>query len=93
MTSSKWEVFVSVYRSFSGSFWQVRFIGSDSPFGGFFSKERILLSTFSHPEPIYKVLAVVAEIGALITVLYTFRMFFIAFWRDLLSAMMLQRKI
>jgi NADH-quinone oxidoreductase subunit L len=49
------------------------------PFGGFFSKDRILLSTFSHPEPIYKVLALVAEVGALITVLYTFRMFFVAF--------------
>jgi NADH-quinone oxidoreductase subunit L len=49
------------------------------PFGGFFSKDRILLSTFSHPEPIYKVLALVGEVGALITVLYTFRMFFVAF--------------
>jgi NADH-quinone oxidoreductase subunit L len=49
------------------------------PFGGFLSKDRILLSTFSHPEPIYKVLAVLAEVGALITVLYTFRMFFVAF--------------
>ncbi len=49
------------------------------PFGGFFSKDRILLSTFSHPEPIYKFLGLVAEIGALITVLYTFRMFFVAF--------------
>jgi NADH-quinone oxidoreductase subunit L len=54
-------------------------LGAIPPFGGFFSKDRILLSTFSHPEPIYKVLAVVAEIGALITVLYTFRMFFVAF--------------
>ncbi len=49
------------------------------PFGGFFSKDRILLSTFSHPEPIYKLLGLIAEIGALITVLYTFRMFFVAF--------------
>ncbi len=49
------------------------------PFGGFFSKDRILLSTFSHPEPIYKLLGFIAEIGALITVLYTFRMFFVAF--------------
>lgn len=49
------------------------------PFGGFFSKDRILLSTFSHPEPIYKFLALIAEIGAVITVLYTFRMFFVAF--------------
>jgi NADH-quinone oxidoreductase subunit L len=49
------------------------------PFGGFFSKDRILLSTFSHPEPIYKALALIGEVGALITVLYTFRMFFVAF--------------
>jgi NADH-quinone oxidoreductase subunit L len=49
------------------------------PFGGFFSKDRILLSTFSHPEPIYKFLSLIAEIGAVITVLYTFRMFFVAF--------------
>ncbi len=49
------------------------------PFGGFFSKDRILLSTFSHPESIYKVLALIGEVGALITVLYTFRMFFVAF--------------
>ena len=49
------------------------------PFGGFFSKDRILLSTFGHPEPIYKFLALIAEIGAVITVLYTFRMFFVAF--------------
>ena len=49
------------------------------PFGGFFSKDRILLSAFSHPEPIYKFLALIAEIGAVITVLYTFRMFFVAF--------------
>jgi NADH-quinone oxidoreductase subunit L len=49
------------------------------PFGGFFSKDRILLAAFSHPEPIYKVLALIGEIGAVITVLYTFRMFFVAF--------------
>jgi len=49
------------------------------PFGGFFSKDRILLSTLSHPEPIYKFLGLIAEMGALITVLYTFRMFFVAF--------------
>ena len=49
------------------------------PFGGFFSKDRILLSAFSHPEPIFKVLALIGEVGALITVFYTFRMFFVAF--------------
>src|SRR5512143_2406254 len=31
------------------------------PFGGFFSKDRILLSAFSHPEPIFKVLALIGE--------------------------------
>ncbi len=54
-------------------------LGAIPPFGGFFSKDRILLSTFNHPDPIYKFLALVAEIGAVITVLYTFRMFFVAF--------------
>ncbi len=54
-------------------------LGAIPPFGGFFSKDRILLSTFSRPETIYKISAIVAEIGALITVLYTFRMFFVAF--------------
>jgi NADH-quinone oxidoreductase subunit L len=49
------------------------------PFGGFFSKDRILLSALSHPEAIYKVLFVIGELAAVITVLYTFRMFFIAF--------------
>jgi NADH-quinone oxidoreductase subunit L len=49
------------------------------PFGGFFSKDRILLSTFSHPETIYKILFAAGEVGAVFTVLYTFRMFFIAF--------------
>jgi NADH-quinone oxidoreductase subunit L len=54
-------------------------LGAIPPFGGFFSKDQVLLSTLSHPELIYKILAVIAEIGALITVLYTFRMFFVAF--------------
>jgi NADH-quinone oxidoreductase subunit L len=54
-------------------------LGAIPPFGGFFSKDRILLSTLSHPEVIYKVLFAVGELAALITVLYTFRMFFVAF--------------
>jgi NADH-quinone oxidoreductase subunit L len=54
-------------------------LGAIPPFGGFFSKDRILLSTFSHPETIYKILFVVGEVGAVFTVLYTFRMFFIGF--------------
>jgi NADH-quinone oxidoreductase subunit L len=54
-------------------------LGAIPPFGGFFSKERVLLSTLSHPETIYKILFVIGEVGAVFTVLYTFRMFFIAF--------------
>ncbi|HUL30641.1 MAG TPA: NADH-quinone oxidoreductase subunit L [Thermodesulfobacteriota bacterium] len=54
-------------------------LGAIPPFGSFFGKDRILLSTFSHPEAVYKVLAVIGELGAVITVLYTFRMFFVAF--------------
>jgi NADH-quinone oxidoreductase subunit L len=54
-------------------------LGAIPPFGGFFSKDRILLSTLSHPETVYKILFAVGELGAVFTVLYTFRMFFIAF--------------
>jgi NADH-quinone oxidoreductase subunit L len=54
-------------------------LGAIPPFGGFFSKDRILLSTLSHPETIYQILFVVGEVGAVFTVLYTFRMFFVAF--------------
>jgi NADH-quinone oxidoreductase subunit L len=49
------------------------------PFGGFFSKDRILLATFIHPEPAYKILWAVATLTALLTPLYTFRLFFIVF--------------
>ena len=54
-------------------------LGAIPPFGGFFSKDRILLATFIHPEPIYKILWVVAAVTALLTPLYTFRLFFIVF--------------
>jgi NADH-quinone oxidoreductase subunit L len=49
------------------------------PFGGFFSKDRILFSALSHPGLIYKILFGIGEAAALLTVLYTFRMFFVAF--------------
>jgi len=54
-------------------------LGAIPPFGGFFSKDRILLATFIHPEPVYKILWVVAALTALLTPLYTFRLFFIVF--------------
>ncbi len=47
--------------------------------GGFFSKDRILLALFLHPEPIYKFLWLLAFVGAILTPLYTMRMFFTAF--------------
>jgi len=54
-------------------------LGAIPPFGGFFSKDRILLATFIHPEPVYKILWLVAAVTALLTPLYTFRLFFIVF--------------
>lgn len=47
--------------------------------GGYFSKDRILLATFIHPGAGYKALWVLAAGAALLTPLYTFRLFFIAF--------------
>jgi NADH-quinone oxidoreductase subunit L len=47
--------------------------------GGFFSKDRILEATFLHPQPIYKVFWAMGLLGAALTVVYTFRMFFTAF--------------
>lgn len=49
------------------------------PVGGYFSKDRILTATFIHPEPVYKVIWAIAFVGALLTTLYTMRLFFIAF--------------
>lgn len=49
------------------------------PVGGYFSKDRILTAVFIHPEPVYKFIWVVAFVGALLTTLYTMRLFFIAF--------------
>jgi NADH-quinone oxidoreductase subunit L len=54
-------------------------LGAIPPFGGFFSKDRILLATLIHPEPAYKILWVVAAVTALLTPLYTFRLFFVVF--------------
>jgi NADH-quinone oxidoreductase subunit L len=47
--------------------------------GGFFSKDRILEATFIHPQPIYKIFWAMGLLGAALTVIYTFRMFFTAF--------------
>lgn len=47
--------------------------------GGYFSKDRILLSTFIHPGTSYKVFWALGMSAAFLTALYTFRMFFIAF--------------
>jgi NADH-quinone oxidoreductase subunit L len=47
--------------------------------GGYFSKGRVLVSTFTHPGWIYKLFWALGAAGAFLTALYTFRMFFIAF--------------
>ena len=54
-------------------------LGAVPPFGGFFSKDHILVATYSHPETIYKFLWGLAEVTAFLTTLYTFRLFFIVF--------------
>jgi len=54
-------------------------LGAIPPFGGFCSKDRILLATFIHPEPAYKILWMLATATGLLTPLYTFRLFFIVF--------------
>ncbi len=46
--------------------------------GGFFSKDRILLATFLHPEFSYKVLWFLGMVAAVLTPIYTFRIFFVA---------------
>jgi NADH-quinone oxidoreductase subunit L len=47
--------------------------------GGFFSKDRILLATFIQPGVIYQVLGFMALATAILTPLYTFRLFFLMF--------------
>jgi NADH-quinone oxidoreductase subunit L len=47
--------------------------------GGFFSKDRILEATFIHHAAIYKFFWAIAFIAALMTPVYTFRMFLAAF--------------
>ena len=47
--------------------------------GGFFSKDRILIALFVQPSLIYKVLWFAAILGAMITPLYSMRLFFVAF--------------
>ncbi len=47
--------------------------------GGFFSKDRILLATFLHPEISYKIFWGIAAVGALLTPFYSFRLYFVAF--------------
>ena len=56
-------------------------LGAIPPFGGFFSKDRILVATFLHPEPVYRILWGLGAFTALLTPLYTFRLFFIVFLR------------
>lgn len=48
--------------------------------GGFFSKDRILLSVFLQPEAYFRIFWIIASIAAMITPLYAFRMFFVIFY-------------
>ena len=54
-------------------------LGAVPPASGYFSKGRVLLATFNHPELIYKVMWGVGTATAFLTTLYTFRLFFLVF--------------
>ena len=47
--------------------------------GGFFSKDRILLATFLHPDISYKICWALAMVGAALTPFYSLRLYFVAF--------------
>jgi len=47
--------------------------------GGYFSKDRILLATFLHYDPIYWAFWAIAVVGALLTPFYSFRLYFLVF--------------
>jgi NADH-quinone oxidoreductase subunit L len=70
-------------RHLPGVFWLMLVgslcLGAFPTLGGYFSKDRILLSTFIHPGGIYKFFWALGMFSAFLTALYTFRMFFIAF--------------
>lgn len=50
--------------------------------GGFFSKDSILLSLFSHPEPVYQIFWLMGVVTALLTAFYTFRVVYLVFAGD-----------
>lgn len=50
--------------------------------GGFFSKDGILLTLFTHPDSIYKVFWMIGVLTALLTAFYTFRMVYLVFAGD-----------
>lgn len=54
-------------------------LGAVPPSSGYFSKGRVLLATFNHPELIYKIMWGVGTATAFLTTLYTFRLFFLVF--------------
>jgi NADH-quinone oxidoreductase subunit L len=70
-------------RHLPGVFWLMLAgslcLGAFPTLGGYFSKDRILLSTFIHPGGIYKFFWALGMAAAFLTSLYTFRMLFIAF--------------
>lgn len=54
-------------------------LGALPPTSGFLAKDRVLLSTFHHPNEAYKVLWVLGTLTAFLTTLYAFRLFFLVF--------------
>lgn len=57
-------------------------LGAVPPAAGFFSKGRILLATYNHAAPVYKIMWGLATATAFLTTLYTFRLFFLVFFGE-----------
>lgn len=57
-------------------------LGAVPPASGYFSKGRVLLATYNHPELIYKIMWGVGTATAFLTTLYTFRLVFLVFTGD-----------
>ncbi len=57
-------------------------LGAIPPFGGFFAKDQILVSVFSIPGLLHKFIGAMAAATVFLTSLYTFRLFFILYFKE-----------
>ena len=57
-------------------------LGGIPPFGGFFARDQIIISAFSHPDLTYKIIGVLGAVTVFLTALYSFRLFFVIFYKS-----------